>query len=109
MIVGTKTIPRDSLILASKSVKELIEFSDSLVPRVIRHNINIINNQRYLTAIEVRRIKSIDYDRRKYLCEKLLEGVSVRGTINTIIDFSDIMSESNVSMILRYMFKDVIH
>jgi hypothetical protein len=63
----------------------------------------IVDNQRYLVAIEVRKINTLSFKYKKELYEKLLEGVTVRGTINTLIDIEDILSSVNVNKIFKLL------
>jgi hypothetical protein len=73
------------------------------VPRILRHNQQIVNNQRYLVSLVVRNIKSIPWSRRKELYEGLLEGVAISGLANQVYDYEDIMYEIDVDRISDYI------
>lgn len=105
MVVGTKIIPSNKLRQACGSVQELRAFSLKLVPRLLQHITSIVDNQRYLVAIELRKLEGIPYKRKKALTEGLLEGVSVKGTINTLVDFEDILSEVSIDKLLNAIFE----
>lgn len=106
MIVGTKAIPLDKLRSECRSIDSLRAFSLSLVPRYFQHIPEIVDNQKYLVAVEVRALKSLPYAKRKYLSEGLLTGVVIRGTINTLIDSEDILASVNMSQVFKVLFKE---
>jgi hypothetical protein len=108
MIVGTKAIPLDKLRSECRSIDSLRAFSLSLVPRYIQHVTEIVDNQKYLVAMEVRAMVTIPYKRRKELCEGLLEGVVLKGTINTIVDVEDLMASINMSQVFKVLFREEI-
>ncbi len=105
MIVGTKTIPLSDLINACSSDRELSAFTLALVPRFVRHIDEIVNNQKYIVALELRGIAGIPYKIKKELSENLLTGVVVKGTINTIIDIEDVMASVDMNTVFKYLFK----
>lgn len=103
MIVGTKNLDMYDIRNYCHTVSALRDYSDSLVPRILRHNQQIVNNQRYLVALVVRNIKSIPWSRRKELYEGLLEGVAISGLANQVYDYEDIMYEIDVDRISDYI------
>lgn len=105
VIVGTKELDIYEIRKHCYSVEELINYSDSLVPRILRHDIRIVYNQRYLVAIAVRNIKSIPWNRRKELYEGLLEGVAISGLANQVYDYEDIMYSIDTDLLAVYINK----
>jgi hypothetical protein len=105
MIVGTRIVPLGRLNEASRSVQSLIEFSRELVPRPIRHIDAVVDNQRYLVAVTLRKVKSIPYSKKSELCDGLLEGVTVRGVVNEIYDFEDLLRSVNTKKLHKYLFE----
>lgn len=103
MIVGCKDIDLEELRKSAKDATSLIHYAENLVPRILRHHVAIVNNQKYLVALYLRNIKSIPYKRRIDLCEELLTEVSVTGVINTIIDFNDILMSINIDELIDYL------
>lgn len=103
MIVGTKYIDQTELKSHCKNLEMLKEYCSLLVPRVIRHNLAIVNNQKYLVALYVRDFKSIPYQDRKALCEGLLKDVSITGLANEIYDFEDLIDEVNIEKLSKYL------
>ena len=81
----------------------LKDYCELLVPRVIRHQRAILDNQKYLVALYVRDFKSLPYTERKELYEGLLKDVSVTGIANTVYDFEDLLSNSNIEKLARYV------
>lgn len=103
MIVGCKDIDLYEVRQHCHNVNTLRDYSDSLVPRILRHDKRIINNQRYYVALFVRNIKSIQFNRRKELYEGLLEGVSISGLANEVYDFEDLMSVIDVNRLADFI------
>lgn len=106
MIVGTKAIPLDKLARECYSVSALNAFSLSMVPRYAQHITEIVDNQKYIIAMEVRALTTLSYQKKKELSEGLLEGVIIRGTINTIVDVEDLFSFINMSHLFKVLFKE---
>ncbi|MCM1440872.1 MAG: hypothetical protein NC131_16980 [Roseburia sp.] len=109
MIVGTKDVEAYEVAQHCQDVNTLRSYCDSLVPRVLRHNQKIINNQRYLIALVVRGVKSIPYSQRKKLYEGLLEGVSITGLANKIYDYDDIILSIDVDMLAQFINRGGLH
>ena len=108
MIVGTKTIDKEKLVLACHSDKDLEEYAISLVPRAFRHIPEIVSNQKYLVALEVRLLEKLRYDKRVSLCNKLLENVNINGVINNVSDIEDLLSNIDMDRVMKVLFKDRI-
>lgn len=103
MIIGSKDVDAYDVREHCTSVPSLRQYSDSLVPRILSHNMQIINNQRYYIAMIVRTIVSIPYAERKSLYEGLLEGVGVTGCINEIYDFEDLVRDVDIERLADFV------
>lgn len=103
MIVGCKHVDPGEILAHCKSVQTLKDYCAVLVPRILRHNVSIVNNQKYFVALYVRDFKSIPYKERKELCEGLLRDVSITGLANSIYDFEDIISEVDIEKLAKYV------
>ena len=79
MLVGTRNLSRDEIKEAS-TVASLRKLAIEQVPLLFRHIKEIVDNQKYLIALEVRKMYKGDYNKWHSLCEGLLEGVKVTGT-----------------------------
>lgn len=106
MIVGIQDIQPSEVRKQCRDVESLRAYCTQLVPRVIRHDSRIVSNQKYIVALIVRDLKSIPYERRKELCEGLLEDVSIFGIANQIYDFEDIMSEVDINLLSKYILQE---
>lgn len=100
MIVGSK-----DLRALKRNINNLADYCTSLLPREVRHNGKILNNQKYLVALELRRMKDIDYSLRMKLCEELLEGVFLTGDISTIIEFHETLEFVDYNTLCYNLFK----
>lgn len=105
MIVGTKDIDAADVLRHCKDVETLRNYSELLVPRIIRHDRRIVSNQKYCVAMIVRDLKSIPYARRKELYEGLLEDVSIFGVANMWYDFDDIMAEIDIDKLACFILQ----
>ena len=105
MIVGTKEINLKVLKSKCGSIESLITYCEELVPRIVRHNREIVDNQKYLVALYLRDIKTIPFDKRHELCEELLRDVSLTGHANEIHDFDEILGEIDVDKLATYINK----
>lgn len=101
MLVGTKAIPAHELKEAAKSIKTLKQYALELVPYPLRHITQVTDNQKYLVAITLRSVLGVSYKDRVRICEELLEGVTVTGLLNEIVDFSDIMETADVALLIK--------
>lgn len=106
MIVGTRDIDRASLRKACSSSSELIRFAEALVPEYLRHVDSIVNNQKYLVAINLRGLQGMPYLFKQSLTEKLLDGVAVRGTLSTIVDAEDLLTSVDLDKLFRELFRE---
>lgn len=108
MVVGSDVDTR-KLIKASKSLEALIEYSDSLVPKCLRHIKELLYNQRYYVAIELRNIQSIDFYKRTELANKLIEDIYISGTFNEVIFITEVFAYADMDKVFKYIFKDELH
>lgn len=105
MIVGVKDIEQAEVRIHCTDVASLKHYCEMLVPRVIRHNRAIVANQQYYVALIVRDIQSIPYARRKELYEGLLADVSITGLANTLYDFADVISETDINKLSEFILR----
>lgn len=106
MIVGTRDIDRASLMRACSSIQAVEEFAINLVPLYLRHIDAIVNNQKYIVAIVLRDLKGVPYMTKKNLAENLLEGVVVKGTLSTVIDAEDLLTNIDMNKIFKELFRE---
>lgn len=107
MLVGTKDVNFSDLKASCTNTESLRRFSDSLVPLPLLHLPEVVDNQRYLVALYVRQIKAFPWQRRKDLCEALLNGVHVRGVADYIYDYADILAAINIEKFNQYLEEEM--
>lgn len=105
MVVGN-SVDRRKLVRASNNLEDLIKYSDSLVPKCFRHIKELLYNQRYLVAIELRNVKSIDYYKRNQLANELIKDIYISGTFNEITYLEDVMAYADMDKVFKYIFKE---
>lgn len=103
MIVGTKDINLSELAECIQKGGALDSYSLSLVPKYLQHIPEIVMNQKYLVALNIRRIESIPYTIRSLRCEELLKGVYITGITDRLIDMDDIMCSVNADNLIRFI------
>lgn len=103
MIVGCKDIDFTELKRACRSEESLLRFTIGLVPTPLQHICEIVDNQKYFVALQVRSIQSITWQKRKDLCESLLQGVRIKGLPDAIYDYSDLLLAIDRDAFKRYL------
>lgn len=103
MVVGCKDLDFAATKRACKSAETLRAYALDTVPTPLRHIQAIVDNQKYLIALQVRAISSISWQQRKALCEALLEGVFIRGVPDAVYDYNDLLQAIDVSAFERYL------
>lgn len=104
MLVGTKNINMSELKKACDTEDSLLRYTLKLVPLPMKHMQAVISNQKYLIALNVRTIISIPWKRRKGLCEYILRGVVIKGAVDAIYDYQDLLEEIDVDI-----FKELLN
>lgn len=105
MLVGTRNLPHDKIKEAT-TVSALRKLAVSQVPLLFRHVKEIVDNQKYLLALEVRRIYKNDYNKWHGLCEGLLEGVKVTGSVHSIYTCYELINKCDFDLIAKFLEKD---
>lgn len=105
MVVGSEIDTR-KLIRASSSLEELKKYSDGLVPKCLRHIKELIYNQRYYVAIELRNVKSLDFYKRNEMANKLIEDIYISGTFNEVVFISEVLAYADMDKVFKYIFKE---
>lgn len=106
MIVGTKDIDYSSLKEACKRPEDVVRFAEELVPTPLRHLQEIRYNQRYIVALQVRSIQSFSWKKKQLLCDALLQGVRIKGVVDTLYDYTDLLREIDREAFDRYLKED---
>lgn len=106
MIVGTTNMNYTDIGRYVNSPDGLVTYATSLVPTWAQHIPGIIDNQRYLVAIYVRKMLAIDFYTRKKMVDVLVNGIRVKGVINKFISIYDILDACDSKALLQMLEKD---
>lgn len=106
MIVGCKDIDFTELKRACRSISALRDLALDLVPTPLRHIPAVLDNQKYLIALQVRSVQSFTWQKRKSLCEAILEGVRIKGVPDVFYDYDDILQSIDRDAFKRYLEED---
>jgi len=103
MIVGCKNIDFTALKRACANEETLAKFAYNIVPTPLQHLQEVLDNQKYLVALQVRSIQSMPWKRRKQLCESLLKGARIKGVPDAFYDYTDILLSIDCDAFSRYL------
>lgn len=106
MIVGRKVINSERLQVVYDDPQSLEKYCLSLIPKYARHLPNILDNQKYVVALAIRKEKSISFKKKKEICDRLLEGTTVRGYLHAITEVEDLIFHSDIDKLLSNLFKE---
>lgn len=98
-------MPTDKIKEAT-SVESLCQLATEQVPLLFRHIKEIVDNQKYLLALEVRKMCKNDYNKWHSLCEGLLEGVRVTGSIHSIYTCYELLNKCDKSLMEKFLEKE---
>lgn len=105
MLVGTVNITKAD-IESAHNAEDLKALAVEMVPNLFRHRQEIVDNQKYLLALKVRSIFGYDYNKWAPLCEGLLEGVRVTGSVHDLYSCQDLLYECDIDMIDKFLEKE---
>lgn len=105
MLVGSDSIDFNRL-KAMTSAEQLSDFAVELVPPLFRHVKEIVDNQKYLIALNVRKMYKDDYNKWHPLCEELLADVRVTGGIHSICTCQDLLHECDTKILSKFLQKE---
>lgn len=104
MIVGKKDIVINELIKHTKSIEDLIEYSNSLIPKEFLHLKSIQDNQLYYLLLLLKK-SNITYEKKKELSE-LFVNISPIGYTDTIVPLDILINRVSLSKIRKYYRKE---
>lgn len=105
MIIGEKNLNIDELKVALKTRATLNKYIMSKVPRILQHHQQIVENQKYLTALHIRNMKELNFNHRMNIVNEMIEEVSINGAINTLYDLEDIIASVDFDLLLKSLFE----
>ena len=106
MIVGTTNIDYDTVYLYTSAPDGLVDYAKNLVPLWARHIPGIVDNQRYLVALHVRKMLSIQFYKRKSMTDVLIKDIKITGIINQFVSIYDILENCDTVMLLKMLERE---
>lgn len=103
MIVGNKDINLKELKKVYNNESLLNQFCMRQVPRYLWHNTAIVNNQKYLIALYLRKLESIPFKDREYWSNYLIDGITITGVPTRMVDFKDLLMYVDMDKLLQYI------
>lgn len=103
MLVGTELITISEVKSHCSSYKALLNYTLSKIPKHFRGVKEIVDNQKYLVALYVRKAYKDDYNKWHPLCSQLLEGVRVHGCVDTLTSCTEVLEECDLKMLKKFL------
>lgn len=106
MIVGTTNIDYETVYLYTSAPEGLVDYAKNLVPLWARHIPGIVDNQRYLVALHVRKMLTIQFYTRKSMTDALIKDIKITGIINQFISIYDILECCDTKKLLEMLERE---
>lgn len=106
MIVGQRHLNNDELKKALNTRASLNKFIRAGIPKILQHNEQIVENQRYITALQIRNMKDLNFNHKMNIVNEIIEEVTINGAINTLYDLEDILASIDFDLLLRSLFNE---
>lgn len=103
MIVGTTEVKVEQVEKVSHSVSEFISFAESLVPEEFRQCKAIVDNQKYICCLILRKSKLLDWDKKNRIIEEVLKDTRVMGNANELVSITKIYSLIDREVVSEYL------
>ncbi len=92
LIIGTAKLDFEALKDFEGRPSELVTYVESLVPTWARHIDGIVENQRFYTAIHLRKVLTLPYKPRMELVEALTDSIRVHGLISQFTPIDELVN-----------------
>lgn len=109
MIIGKRNLSEDELREAIETRASLSKFIRMSVPPVLRHIPQIINNQKYITALQIRKLEGVKFNHKMNVVNELVESLTLQGSINEAYTLEDILVEVDFDKLLKALFEDELN
>jgi len=103
MIVGKISISIKDLEKHLRSVEDFCDYSDSLVPVEFRHNKAIIDNQRYLCALYIRKTNVKEWKERQRFMEQIMKTCKITGYASFLVEAGTLVNMCNKDKLKKYL------
>lgn len=101
MVVGSCNLDFKELKRNMSTPSRIVEYSDSLVPIWAKHVKGIIDNQRYFVALNIRKMTSIPYAKRKSLTNALTYNIRITGVSSAVTSISDMVDNCDKALLVE--------
>lgn len=100
MIVGVVDVNVNDLERALKTGTSVTTFATNLIPIWAQHIPGIIDNQKYLVALAVRKL-GLNYKQCELLMSELCDNIHLTGSLNRVITVNELISVCNKDLLLK--------
>ena len=107
MIVGNSSLSVEDVVNHSGSYEELVQFSDSQIPDEWKHIQAIVDNQRYVCALLLRR-SSVKWEHKKGIIDRIMSEVTILGYPNVLYDTKAIWGEISRDGVKKYYERSLV-
>jgi len=83
-------------------VDSFIKYSDSLIPEEFRSVQAIVDNQRYLNCLLLRKSKKLSFEQKNKILNEIMKNISIVGYCNEVEDISAVYSLVNEKLVSKY-------
>ncbi len=102
MIIGNASLTVEDVEMHASSYEELTKYSDSQIPEEWRHLQVIVDNQRYICAMLLRKSTKIEWKEKRELIDRILSEVKIVGYTDVLYDAKTIWSLISRERVLEY-------
>lgn len=103
MIIGSSKLDFELLKSFEGKPKELVTYVDSLVPTWASHISGIVDNQRFYTALYVRKLLTIPYKSRMELVDALVDSIRISGVISQFTPIEDLVNSCDKNKLVTLL------
>ena len=103
MLVGKFDISPEDVGKHTDSIKSFLDYSDSFVPVEFSHLEKVLENQRYLCCMLLRRSENVSWTIKNNILNHVLSHISICGFADSLIDIGTIYNFVDMKKVDRYL------
>lgn len=103
MIIYTRDLDYGKMTAYAKSPERLVEYAVSLVPKWATCFPQIIDNQRFFVATQIRSMLDVPFKIRKAAVATLCDGIALSGITTGCYTVSEVLSVCDRSVLLELL------
>ncbi len=107
MVVGVIQVSEEMLIRKAQDETLFREYCRDLVPKEYRHIQYIVDNQTYYCCLLLRKNKSVPWDLKRPLLDKVLLKLKIVGFTDSLIEAGSLLDYANISRVKTFGIKKV--